>query len=115
MKMSKKRQNEISDKTQQEAMVIAKHTQRPGQTKEQTRLIAMGIEKGIAEYKKGVKNKQRQTDKAKKKQQKLRQQELIQEAEPSGKDLEEKAVNNSVLPWSLLIISWIAFVVYHFC
>ncbi|MCA2486923.1 MULTISPECIES: DUF2956 family protein, partial [Vibrio] len=33
--------------TQTEAMKIAKATQKPGQTKEQTKLIAQGIEKGI--------------------------------------------------------------------
>ncbi|MEF1163713.1 DUF2956 family protein, partial [Vibrio parahaemolyticus] len=37
--------------TQTEAMKIAKATQKPGQTKEQTKLIAQGIEKGIAQYK----------------------------------------------------------------
>lgn len=41
-----------SPQTQQEAMKVAKATQKPGQTKEQTKLIAQGIEKGIALYKK---------------------------------------------------------------
>ncbi|MBT0328128.1 DUF2956 family protein, partial [Vibrio campbellii] len=41
-----------SQETQTEAMKIAKSTQKPGQTKEQTKLIAQGIEKGIAQYKK---------------------------------------------------------------
>lgn len=41
--------------TQTEAMKIAKATQKPGQTKEQTKLIAQGIEKGIAQYKKTAK------------------------------------------------------------
>ncbi len=40
-----------SPQTQQEAMKVAKATQKPGQTKEQTKLIAQGIEKGIALYK----------------------------------------------------------------
>ncbi|GIU31812.1 hypothetical protein TUM4433_23950 [Shewanella schlegeliana] len=41
----------ISNETKTEAMKVAKATQKPGQTKEQTKLIAQGIEKGIAEYK----------------------------------------------------------------
>ncbi len=46
-----------SVETQQEAMRIAKSTQKPGQTKEQTKLIAQGIEKGIAQFKKQQKEK----------------------------------------------------------
>ena len=42
-----------------EAENIAKGTQRPGQTKEQTKLIAQGIQKGIELYKKQHKGKTR--------------------------------------------------------
>lgn len=45
-----------SQETQNEAMNIARATQKPGQTKEQTKLIAQGIEKGIALYKKQQKS-----------------------------------------------------------
>ena len=38
-----------SQETQQEAMKIAKATQKPGQTKEQTQLIAQGREQGLAQ------------------------------------------------------------------
>ena len=38
--------------TQDEALKISKGTQRPAQTKEQTKLIAQGIQKGIDLYKK---------------------------------------------------------------
>ena len=41
-----------SPETRNEAMKIARGNQRPGQTKEQTRLIAQGIQKGIEQYKK---------------------------------------------------------------
>ncbi|WP_438883914.1 DUF2956 family protein, partial [Bacillus cereus group sp. BC317] len=51
-----------SPQTQQEAQAIAKASQKPGQTKEQTKLIAQGIEKGIALYKKQQKEKSRQAD-----------------------------------------------------
>ena len=46
----------ISKEVQEKSMKIAKGIQKKGQTKEQTKLIAQGIEKGIAEYKK-VQNK----------------------------------------------------------
>ncbi|MBR9728725.1 DUF2956 domain-containing protein [Shewanella intestini] len=57
-----------SSETQQQAMRVAKATQKPGQTKEQTKLIATGIEKGIAEYKKQQKVKARERDKHRKQQ-----------------------------------------------
>ncbi|MCP3868287.1 MAG: DUF2956 family protein, partial [Gammaproteobacteria bacterium] len=47
----------VSNETRSEALQIAKGTQRPGQTKEQTRLIAQGIQKGIDQYKKQQKAK----------------------------------------------------------
>ena len=109
--MVKKTKDEISQETQDEAMVIAKRTQRPGQTKEQTRLIALGIQKGIAEYKKSAKNKQRQADKAKKKRQNIKQQAALPEIEPQS---QPKAKNRAILPWSLLIISWLGFAAYLF-
>ena len=37
--------DKISPETQQEAMKIARANQKPGQTKEQTQLIAQGIRK----------------------------------------------------------------------
>jgi hypothetical protein len=40
-----------SPETRSEATKIAKGTQRPGQTKEQTRLVAQGIQKGIDLFK----------------------------------------------------------------
>ena len=52
----------ISAETKEEALKIAKATQKPEQTKEQTRLIAMGIQKGIDQYKKQQKTKARDLD-----------------------------------------------------
>ena len=49
--------------TRDEAMKIARGTQRPGQTKEQTKLIAQGIQKGIEQYKKQMSGKARELDK----------------------------------------------------
>lgn len=92
-------------------MAIAKSTQRPGQTKEQTRLIVLGIQKGIAEYKKSVKIKQRQTDKAKKArtnkpQQTVEQSEITIPQQPKSA--------KALLPWGLLITSWALFALYFF-
>ena len=47
-KYSKKHQ--LSEKSKDDAMKIARGTQKPGQTKEQTKLIAQGIQKGIEIY-----------------------------------------------------------------
>jgi hypothetical protein len=59
-------QDQAAQRIQQEALGIAKATQTPGQTKEQTRLIAKGVEKGIAFYKEQQKQKAREQDKARK-------------------------------------------------
>lgn len=103
-----KHNNTISEETQNEAMAIAKKTQKPGQTKEQTKLITQGIQKGIAEYKKTAKNKLRQADKAKKKKQ-PQSQTSVENNEPS-----QAQSSNAKLPWGLLIISWALFSVYFF-
>ena len=102
-----------SPETQQEAMKIAKATQKPAQTKEQTKLIAQGIEKGIALYKKQQKERARQTDKAKKKAQKSKhvvQTPVDINNEPPA--VAERSTKAPVLPWILLITSWIGFIVY---
>jgi hypothetical protein len=57
----------------EEALRMARATQTPGQTKEQTKLIARGIEKGVALYKQQQKDKARERDKARKKEQRLAQ------------------------------------------
>ena len=43
-------QEKISPVLQEQALKVAKANQKPNQTKEQTKLIVQGIEKGIAEY-----------------------------------------------------------------
>lgn len=103
-----------SQQTQQEAASIAKATQKQGQSKEQTKLIAQGIEKGIALYKKQQKEKARQADKAKKKTLKVKRVEQDNIAENAQKPVAETASQNknTALPWSLLIVSWIGFIIY---
>lgn len=94
-----------SEKTQQEAMQIAKATSRPGQSKDQTKLIAKGIEKGIAEYKKQQKAKARERDKAKKK---------TTVTEPAQEVIETQTKTRvpSWLPWALLVASWVGFIAF---
>ncbi len=90
-------------------MAAAKATQRPGQTKEQTRLIAQGIQKGIEHYKKQQKAKARELDKNLKK--------VKRQAETSSQEAEtitEEVIHYKQhwLPWLLLGLSWVAFVLY---
>ncbi|WP_114765204.1 DUF2956 domain-containing protein [Vibrio rhodolitus] len=103
-----------SAQTQQEAMSVAKATQKPGQTKEQTKLIAQGIEKGIALYKKQQKEKARQADKAKKKNLKAKRLDKNQDHEVEQPVVNEPTnqAKNAILPWMLLVVSWIGFYVY---
>ncbi|MGZ8216677.1 DUF2956 domain-containing protein [Methylomagnum sp.] len=56
-----------------EAMRMARAVQKPGQTKEQTKLVAQGIAKGIELYKKQQSAKARERDKARKRAQRLKQ------------------------------------------
>ncbi|MBU3001963.1 DUF2956 domain-containing protein [Paraglaciecola arctica] len=100
--------NNVSPEVAASAMKIAKGTQKVGQTKAQTKLIAQGIEKGVAEYKKQQAKKLRELDKQRK--QKAKQQpmqsskhEEVQSKEPL-----------KPLPWILLGLSWLGFAVYIF-
>ncbi|GAA5136972.1 DUF2956 domain-containing protein [Thalassotalea piscium] len=99
--------NKVSTETQEQAMKVAKATQKKGQTKEQTKLIAQGIEKGIAEFKKQQSKKLRERDKQRKKVVKS-QKEITAELP------QEKAGFNvsKVLPWLLLAVSWLGFIIF---
>ena len=109
--MAKNNPNNVSHETIEEALTIAKKTQKQGQSKEQTRLIAQGIQKGIAEYKKTAKAKQRQADKAQKKQQKQKQSQESQQQVLTAEPIETKKPS---LPWGLLVASWVIFAIYIF-
>ncbi|CAH0991714.1 hypothetical protein SIN8267_01828 [Sinobacterium norvegicum] len=91
-------------------MKVAKSIQKPGQTKEQTKLVAQGIEKGIAEYKKQQKAKARDRDKQRKQELKAKAAAAADTVvdEPSSK------ANNALLPWLLLGLSWSGFAGYYF-
>ncbi|WP_122034250.1 DUF2956 domain-containing protein [Aliivibrio sp. EL58] len=114
MTNNKKTNETVSVESQQEAMKIAKATQKPAQTKEQTKLIAQGIEKGITLYKKQQKERAREADKLKKKTQRQKQNNS------ASATLEEKKIQqenittetNKTLPWILLAVSWAGFIYY---
>jgi regulatory protein YycH of two-component signal transduction system YycFG len=102
--------NRVSDKTREDAMKIARGTQKPGQTKEQTKLIAQGIQKGIEEYKKRQNAKARELDK------KLKKTSVSSTSDIRSSDdkLEPAAVKNNFIAWVLLIVSWLGFATYIF-
>jgi hypothetical protein len=105
-----KQYQKISPETQTEALKVAKATQRPGQTKEQTKLIAQGIQKGIDQYKKQQKVKSRELNK--------KIHKVAQQLESSAHDdevqfVEEKSNRSVILPWVLLASSWLGFIAYY--
>ncbi len=99
-----------SPETRHQAMKVARSNQRPGQTKEQTRLIAQGIQKGIEQYKKQQKIKARELDKKIKK---VNAQIKSPNTAPNIETREIIKYRQHWLPWSLLAISWIAMVAYQ--
>lgn len=100
----------VSSETHNESVKIAKATQRPGQTKEQTKLIAQGIQKGIELYKKQQKERSRELNKKLKKVSgKLSQ--LDASAENQQRDT-EIIYRQSYLAWGLLLLSWTGFIGY---
>jgi|UniRef100_UPI003FA3CA31 hypothetical protein len=76
-------QTQINESIQEEALKVARSIQKPGQTKEQTKLVAQGIAKGIELYKKQQSAKARERDKVRKKALKLKQ------VESTGQQREE--------------------------
>lgn len=87
---------------------MARATQRPGQTKEQTKLISQGIQKGIDLYKKQQKEKARELNK------RARKAAANKTATtPQGdKAIEPETTRSNSLPWILLVLSWLGFGAY---
>ncbi len=104
-----KTQINVSPETRDEAMKIALSTQKPGQTKEQTKLIAQGIQKGIAQYKKQQKAKSRESDKKHKKVVKERA-----EKQATASESKTTRTKQAKLPWVLLVFSWLLFAGFYF-
>ena len=99
----------ISKQARAEALKIARGTQKPGQKKEQTKLIAQGIEKGITEFRKREKAKAREKDRLRKKALKEKKSAQLQ-AEQTQDDQTRKSVLRSAwVPWLLLLASWVYF------
>ncbi|KUE79454.1 hypothetical protein ATO46_05390 [Aeromonas schubertii] len=96
-----------SPETRAEAQRLARANQKPGQTKEQTQLIAQGIQKGIEEYKKQQKAKARDLSRYKKLQAKAKSQNEMAEVSEEVEILIER--RHHPLPWLLLLASWGAF------
>ncbi|ANG63417.1 hypothetical protein A8C75_13685 [Marinobacterium aestuarii] len=99
------KQKAPSPETQDEAQKIARATQQPGQTKEQTRLIAKGIQRGIDEYKKQHKAKSRELNKRVKQ---VKAQGQTADAEEQPQETESPG-RPALLPWILLVLSWVLF------
>ncbi len=97
--------NKISVETQEQAMKVAKGTQRPNQTKEQTKVISQGIEKGIAEYKKQQSKKLRERDK--------RRKTNFKSKADKPETVEALKSEPDKLPWVLLAVSWLGFVSWY--
>ena len=108
MKHSKKYRS--SDSSHDEATRIARGTQRPGQTKEQTKLIAQGIQKGIEQYKKQQSAKARELDKKRKK-----ANQKVMPSDENETQIQERIVyKQQWLPWLLLVFTWLIMAVYWY-
>ncbi|MEO9947084.1 DUF2956 domain-containing protein [Paraglaciecola sp.] len=97
--------NKVSPELEAQALKIAKSRQKQGQTKEQTKLIAQGIEKGIAEYKKQQNKRLRELDKQRK--------HTLKQVNQTPSDVTEEAIpepKSNMLPWVLLGASWLGFI-----
>ena len=98
----------VSPETRNEAMKTAKGAQRPGQTKEQTRLIAQGIQKGIDQYKKQHKAKSRELDK------RLKTTQLKTSSANEIEFQKQTVYRQHWLPWLLLALSWLGAGLYYY-
>jgi len=107
--MTKNSYQKPSQQTQEEALKIARGTQRPAQTKEQTRLIAQGIQKGIDLYKKQQKEKARDLNRKLKKISSQKRQSI----ESDDHEIQERVVyRQHWLPWLLLFLTWLGMGIY---
>ena len=107
--MTKINYQKPSQQTQEEALKIARGTQRPAQTKEQTKLIAQGIQKGIDLYKKQQKEKARNLNRKLKKISIQKEQSI----ESDDYEIQEYIVyRQHWLPWLLLFLTWLGVGIY---
>jgi hypothetical protein len=109
--MTTKNYQKPSPQTQEEALKLAKSLQRPAQTKEQTKLITQGIQKGIDLYKKQQKEKARDLNKSRKKL--TRQKEQSVETD-ENENHDPIVYRQHWLPWLLLILTWLGIWAFKF-
>jgi hypothetical protein len=97
-----------------EALRIANSQHVEGQTREHSRLIAVGIQRGIEQYLRQQSEKARELDKRVKKVKRLA--ETVANHQPQVSDDEVMVAHyssvKSKLPWILLVISWGIFAIY---
>lgn len=104
--MSKKQKS--SPQVVEQAEKIASGIKSPNQTKEQTKLVAQGIQKGIDIYRKQEKTKSRGRDK-------LRKKNLKASDETSNEEIDVQSGGMTAavfIPWALLALSWGSMAVY---
>jgi len=101
----------ISKQARAEALKITRGIQRPGQKKEQTKLIAQGIEKGITEFRKREKAKARERDKLRKKALKEPKSTQPQAEQTQDVQTQKSALWSAWVPWLLLLASWAYFLI----
>ena len=89
-------------------MKIARANQRPGQTKEQTKLIARGIQKGIDQYKRAQKAKARELNKHRSRLSREKPHDEQQETNATSKI----RYRHHWLPWLLLALTWVFIAIY---
>ena len=107
--MTKNSYQKPSVQTQEEALKMAKGTQRPAQSKEQTKLIAQGIQKGIELYKKQQKEKARELSRKLKKLSGQKQPLL----ESDDLDIPISIIyRQHWLPWLLVLMTWLGMALY---
>jgi hypothetical protein len=106
-----KYKTETSNETIIEAEKLAKANQRPSQSKEQTKIIALGIQKGIEQYKKKNKTKSRELNK-KLKTVKSKEDRLTNQTSFQSENHKKSKSPSHRLPWILLTISWGLFFIY---
>jgi len=108
----KNRRDRSSQETVDEAMRIARATQRPQQTKEQTKLIAQGVQKGIDHYKRQQKAKAREAEKRRRKSTSRPSVESVSPLSAQTPPQGARKRSGLLLPWMLLVCSWSGFVIY---
>jgi len=108
--MSKQRKQQSSTRYQEEAEKIAQGTKKPGQTKEQTKLISQGIQKGIELYKSQQNAKNREIDKKRKQVLKSN----AQQKPPELDNVSQVKYKQHWLPWLLLVLTWVGIAVYFY-